>query len=171
MLRRSSLLALLVALVLLPASDSRAAPVRQPNSLALGLMIGNPLGISGKFWLGGSDAVDIGVGAGPGLRLQGSYLWGLAQLLSNPRDAQLDFYVGAGALVGGGGGYCGFYGRWGYHRCGGGAYVGARIPVGIDLRLREAPLSFALELAPGVALGADRAGALLDGILYARVVL
>lgn len=165
---RISALALLTLLI---SADSNAAPVRQPSSLGLGLMIGSPLGVSGKYWLGGSDAIDVGLGLGPGLRLQGSYLWGLSQLLSNPRDAQLDLYVGVGAMVGGGIGYCGWYGRgWGYHRCGGG-FIGGRVPIGIDLRLKQAPLSLALEIAPGIAIGPNHSGALVDGLLYARFLL
>ncbi len=163
---------LILPFVLGLALDAGAAPVRQPSSLGLGFMVGSPTGLTGKYWLGGSDAIDAGLGFGPGFRVQASYLWGLAQLLRSTGDAQLDFYVGLGGLVGSGRGWCGWYdGGRRYAACGGDPYLGARLPVGIDLRLRQAPLSFGFEIAPAIAMGPHGAGGFLDALLFARVVL
>ncbi|HWV38228.1 MAG TPA: hypothetical protein VN033_07085 [Vulgatibacter sp.] len=161
---------LFLALLLGASSAAEAAPVRQPSVNALGFMLGGPTGISFKHWFGGSDAFDVGVGAGPGLRLHADYLWGIAQLLSNTSDMHLDFYVGAGGVVGlGGHGWCGWY--EGRGRCANGAYLGARVPVGLDLGLRRAPVNFGFELAPGVAISSHRAGGLVDAFLFGRVRL
>jgi len=163
---------LLFAALLGVSSTAGAAPVRQPSSNALGFMLGGPTGISFKHWFGGSDAFDVGVGAGPGLRVHADYLWGIAQLLTNTSDMHLDFYVGAGGVLGFGGyGWCGWYdGRRG-HYCADDAYLGARIPVGLDLGLRRAPITFGLEVAPGLAISPHRAGPLVDAFLYGRVRL
>lgn len=163
---------LVFALLLGISSAAGASPVRQPNSNALGFMLGGPTGIGFKHWFGGSDAFDLGVGAGPGLRVHADYLWGIAQLLSNTSDMQLDFYLGAGGVLGFGGyGWCGWYdGRRG-HYCHDDAYIGARIPIGLDMGLRRAPLSFGLEVAPGLAISPHGAGSLVDAFLFARVKL
>ncbi|HEY0838889.1 MAG TPA: hypothetical protein VGD74_01760 [Vulgatibacter sp.] len=163
---------LLFALVLGAASAAGAAPVRQPNSNAIGFMLGGPTGLNFKHWFGGSDAFDVGLGAGPGLRLHADYLWGISQLLSNTSDMQLDFYVGAGGMFGFGGyGWCGWYDRRGGYYCRESAYLGGRVPLGLDMRLRRAPLSFGLEIAPGIVVSRWGGDGLVDAFLFARVHL
>lgn len=151
--------------------EAGAAPVRQPSSLGLGFLAGSPTALSLKYWLGGSDAIDLAVGAGPGLRVHGDYLWGIAQLLPNTRSGQLDLYLGAGAILGTARGWCGWYGRGRDRFCHGDPYIGMRVPVGLDFRLRQAPLSFGLEIAPGIAVSSHYAGGLVDAAFFARVVL
>ena len=65
------LTSLALVATLLTAAAAHAGPVKQPEGLALGIMVGGPTGLTGKYYLGGSDAVDIGLGVGPGLRLHG----------------------------------------------------------------------------------------------------
>lgn len=159
---------LLLALFLLLPWRAEAAPVNHPDRWALGLMLGGPTGISAKHWLGGSDAIDIGLGTGPGLRLHADYLFGLAQLLSNTRDAKMDLYLGVGGVVGVARGWCGYYDRRRY--CDGDAFVGARVPIGLDITLRRVPLEFGLEFAPGIWFPGPAHG-LFDAFLFARVLL
>src|SRR5262245_7697593 len=93
--------AFLVALVLIVALPltAGARPVSERSRWGLGFMIGQPTGLTLKHWLGGSDAFDIGVGGGPGIRAHGDYLFGLANL-SSGGDLNVDLYVGPGAIVG-----------------------------------------------------------------------
>jgi len=144
------------------APSARAEPVNQPAGWGLGLMLGYPLGLNAKYWLGGPNAFDLAFGGGPGLRLHGDFEWGLAQVLKNKSDLTLDLYLGAGGAITFPSGFCGPYGdRFCDHK----VFVGARVPFGIDARLRKAPVDFGLELAPGIWVG-NYVEALLDVFLF-----
>lgn len=159
----------LCLLVLLAARPAEAAKPSRRASWGLGFMLGEPTAFTVKHWLGGPNAIDLALGTGPGLRLHGDYLWGLSRLASS-RDIDLDLYVGAGGAVGLGDGWCGFY--RGRRFCDDDrAWIGARIPFGLDLLLRQAPLEFGLEVAPGIAIGEPGVGGLLDVAFIVRVLL
>lgn len=155
------------------AAPVRADAVSQPAGWGLGLMLGAPTGLTLKYWTGAANALDLGLGVGPGLRVHGDYLWGIAQLLSNKSDLTLDLYVGAGPVLGVSRGWCGTAFR---PRPKGGCregalFVGARVPFGLDARVTRAPVTFGLELAPGLWLGRDFVSGLLDAFLFVRVLL
>ena len=147
------------------AALSRAEPVSHQESWGLGLMLGSPLGINAKHWLGGANAFDLAVGGGPGLRFHGDYEWGIAQVLKNKSDLTLDLYLGVGGVVGFGSGLCGYYPD---RFCSSNVYGGARVPFGLDFQLARAPVNFGLELAPGILFGNDGVGALFDVFLFVR---
>ncbi len=165
------LVAALVGASLFASAPSQASSsVSQPTGWGLGLMLSFPTGITAKQWLGGPNAWDSGVGVGPGVRLHADYLWGLAQLLPNTSDATLDAYLGAGPVVGVARGWCGLSFDPGGACEGGPLFAGGRVPVGLDLRLRRAPLDLGLEVAPGLWLAPSPSG-LLDAFLFVRVLL
>lgn len=162
--------ALAVAL-LLGSSAASAEPVSHREGWAIGIMLGAPTALSLKNYLGGANAWDIGVGVGPGVRIHGDFLFGLAQLLRNKSDLTMDLYLGIGGALGVPRGWCGtaFRPDW---KCGTGAVYGAvRVPMGLDLRLTRAPLSFGFELAPGVWFGEGFVGGLLDAAIFFRFLL
>jgi len=151
----------------LDASPSPANPVNHKNGWGLGLMLGSPTGISAKYWLGGSNAVDFAVGGGPGLRFHADHLWGLDQLMKDTSEMTLDMYLGAGGVVG----FIRTY-HTGYYRrefeddeMG---FVGARMPFGIDCRLRKTPLEFGLELAPEILMTPYFVSPWLEGYVFVR---
>jgi hypothetical protein len=156
------------ASLLFGATPSRAEPVSHPESWGLGLMLGSPLGINVKHWLGGANAFDLAVGGGPGLRFHGDYEWGLAQVLRNKSDLTLDLYLGLGGVVGVGNGLCGYYPD---RFCSSDVYGGARVPFGLDFKLTREPVNFGLELAPGILFGNGGVGGLFDVFLFVRYVL
>ena len=146
---------------------ANAEPVKQREGWGLGLMLGYPIGLNAKYWLGGANAVDIAVGGGPGFRVHGDFDWGLAQLLRNKSDLTLDLYLGVGGAIGFASGFCGYYGD---RFCRDRFVVGARVPFGIDARLRRAPVNFGLELAPGIWVGNYVEG-LFDVFIFVRFLL
>jgi hypothetical protein len=77
--------------------------------------------------------------------------------------------VGLGPFVGAFQGPCGpgFFDN----RCNGDVYFGGRVPFGVELLLKEVPLTFGLELAPGLAFAPARAGLLLDFLFAIRWLL
>jgi hypothetical protein len=155
-----------LALFLLAAPSANAEAVHQPAGWGLGLMLGYPLGLNAKYWLGGANAFDLAVGGGPGLRFHGDYEWGLAQVLKNKSDLTLDLYLGVGAAVAYASGFCGYYGN---NFCQDRVFVGGRVPFGIDARLRRAPVDFGLELAPGIWVG-NYVEALFDVFLFVHYI-
>lgn|SRR5215469_8643344 len=155
-----------LALFLFGAPSVKAEPVNQPAGWGLGLMLGYPLGLNAKYWLGGPNAFDLAVGGGPGVRFHGDYEWGLAQVLKNKSDLTLDLYLGAGGAVTFASGFCGYYGdKFCEHR----VFAGVRVPFGIDARLRKAPVDFGLEIAPGIWFG-NYVEALFDAFLFVHFI-
>ena len=142
-------------------------PVSRPDRWALGFMLGDPTGLTLKRYLG-RNAFDAYLGVwAPGLRFGGDYLVDLGRLVNSPK-VDLDIYVGGGAFAGVLQGPCGP----GFISCGGGAgYVGGRMPLGAELLLKEAPVTFGVEVAPGIGIGNFGAGFILDFELIARVLL
>ena len=71
-------------------------------SWGIGLMLGEPTGLSIKRYLG-RDALHLYLGGayGPGLRVGVDYLFGLAQL-HDGRNASVDLFVGVGGFAGAG---------------------------------------------------------------------
>lgn len=157
---------LLLWLTVLSGGLAAAEPVNQPQGWGLGLMLGSPLGLNAKYWFGGPNAVDIGVGGGPGFRIHADYDWGLAQVLKNKTDLTLDLYLGVGGAVAFASGFCEYYGD---RFCQDRVFGGVRVPFGIDARLRRAPVNFGLELAPGMWVGSYLSG-LFDAFLFVRFI-
>ena len=149
--------------------DSPSTNYRTP-SWGLGLMLGEPTGLSIKRYLG-RDAVHVYLGGayGPGLRLGFDYLFGLAEV-HNGRSASIDVFVGLGAFAGALRGACDGINNW-QGTCNGDAYLGARMPIGLELRFRNVPISLGLEMAPGLAFASGRSGLLIDADLALRVLL
>jgi hypothetical protein len=165
---RSLLLAFLVAAPVM-AAPARGAiePISRGDRWAFGVMLGDPTGLTLKRYLG-RNAFDAYLGFwAPGLRLGADFLWNLGRLVRSPK-VDMDLYVGAGAFGGALSGPCGP----GFISCGGGeGYVGGRMPFGAELILKEAPVTFGAEIAPGIAAGNFGAGFILDFLLIARVLL
>ncbi len=165
---RKVLFVLLLALAI-PAT-AHARPVREPSQWGIGFALGRPTGLTLKHYMGGSDAFDIVVGGGPGLRIHGDYLFGLAQLASS-RDMNLDLYLGPGVILGLD------RDRW----CGGwrgrdfchddDPYLGVRAAFGLDFVFRRAPVSFGFEVAPAVLIDTHDADGTFDLFAFVRFLL
>ena len=169
--RRVLLAGLMATAVLASTRSAEAEPVSQPEGLAFGLTLGWPMGVTMKHWLGGSNAWDLGVGVGPGLRLHADFLFGIAQVLSDTSDLTLDLYIGGGPIIGVTSVWCGrtFAPT---DKCDDGrVFAGVRVPVGIDFRLRETPLEFGVEVAPGLWFAPSFFSGLLDAFVFVRFVL
>jgi hypothetical protein len=161
----------LIGALLFSTGAAYAEPVNHREGWAIGLMLGAPTALSLKNYLGGANAWDIGIGVGPGVRLHGDFLFGLAQLLRNKSDLSMDLYLGLGGVIGVPRGWCGTAFRPDWKCSSGSVYGAARVPMGLDLRLTRAPLTFGIELAPGVWFGEGFVGGLLDAAIFFRFLL
>lgn len=107
----------------------------QQKNFGLGIILGEPTGISGKLWTSGENAFDFAAAwsfKGDGhLLLQADYVWHIFRLISVP-SGRLPFYVGVGGRV----------------VFANDATIGVRVPLGLDYMFSNAPVDIFLELVP-----------------------
>lgn len=106
----------------------------------LGAMVGNPIGVSYKHWLGQDQAVDGGLGmtileSKSRASLHSDYLFHSAGALIFNEDYPLDLHYGVGGRM----------------KFGDDIQLGVRVPVGVTHQIEETSDMFA-ELAPIVDL-------------------
>jgi len=154
MMARKLLLALFGIVVL--ASTAAEARPRPGGSLGgrrfdanktfgLGLELGAPLGVNGKYFVKSDQAIDFGLGANysyynrSGLHLYGDYLFHPVSLAS-AEAFELPFYVGIGGRF------------WNFdddrNRLNGATAIGVRVPVGISFDFNNVPLDIFVQIVP-----------------------
>ncbi len=107
-----------------------------PGTFELGAILGEPTGISAKYWTGSNTAIDGALSwslkddHGDDMYIHGDFLWHDFGLIDS-ESGQVPIYYGVG-------------GRIILHEE---ARLGARIPVGISWLLGGAPLDLFLEVA------------------------
>jgi len=149
------MVAVVVAGALLAGAGDAAARPRPSRStqrfsanknFGLGLMLGAPSGLSGKWFFGPDTALDFGLGAiryyrhRDGLHLHADYLWHPVSLVSAP-PFELPLYVGVGGRVL-------FFDDDNDDRVDNdGVAIGVRGPVGIAFDFNNVPLDVFFEIA------------------------
>jgi hypothetical protein len=122
-------LQILVILLLLSLSATYAQ-----SKFGLGIILGEPTGVSAKLWTGGTNALDFAAAwsfKGDGhLLLQADYVWHSA--IIGPSSGKLAFYYGIGGRV----------------IFSDDPLIGARVPVGLDYKFDTAPVDIFVELVP-----------------------
>ncbi len=120
----------------------------------LGIQLGGPTGIAGKYYLGGRrNAIDFVVGAysddndfDDDLYVHVNYHWHLVELTSGGGVA-IPFRMGVG-------GFFGTFDDWG-NDFDNDVNLGARMPVGLDFDLESAPVQFWVEIGIGLSIFED----------------
>jgi hypothetical protein len=117
------------------------------KTFGLGVELGEPIGLNGKYFFTGKAALDFGVGFiddyyfGPGFHLYGDFLYHPVSIVSN-HAFKLPFYFGVGLRF------------WDFGYCVGnvcsygGQALGLRAPVGISFDFKRAPLDVFIQLVP-----------------------
>lgn len=118
------------------------------KTFGLGLELGEPTGLNGKYFVSAKSALDFGVGwiyrhyyYGDGVHLYGDFLYHPTSLVSAD-SFELPFYVGVGLRY------------WDFEYCDNrvcgfeGSAIGIRIPLGISFDFNNAPLDIAIQLVP-----------------------
>lgn len=145
--------------VLALTAQVHATEIGSSRPFGLGIQLGTPSGLSGKFYLGGRrNAIDFGVGAWYGdgfydsFYAHGTYSWHFPELTSGGGVA-IPWRAGVGGWIASG--------YWGWGRYRSDAILGVRVPIGLDFDLETAPVQFFVEAAlamsifPGIAAGLD----------------
>jgi hypothetical protein len=91
-------LALCVHLSALAAVRAQSQTPRT-GRLGLGLIMGNPIGATGKYWINPTQAVDAGVGYSGDLAFYADYLWHGWKVFPQPREGELAGRMGLGIRV------------------------------------------------------------------------
>ena len=140
---------LAVAMVL--CGIANAAP---RDGMGIGVIVGEPTGISLKKWIGDDRALDAGIAwsfsENDSLHLHADYLFHRFDLMSGPEvKGQLPLYFGIGARV-----------KLkeennGRGRNDGDALVGVRVPLGISYLFADAPFDLFAEIVPVLDVAPD----------------
>lgn len=106
----------------------------QDRGFGIGVILGEPTGLSVKSWITSKTAVDAAVAWAlhdPSLHIHADFLVHKFDLVTIS-EGQLPFYLGLGARV----------------KLADETMFGARIPIGIDYLFEEAPLDIFFEIVP-----------------------
>jgi hypothetical protein len=107
----------------------------QQKDFGLGIILGEPTGVSAKLWTTGENAFDFAAAwsfQGNGnLLLQADYVWHIFRLIP-VESGRLPFYVGVGAEV----------------VFANDPVLGVRVPLGLDYLFANAPVDIFVELVP-----------------------
>lgn len=134
-MKKSVILAFL-ALLFVSVSSVQAQPKGTEGDKGLGIIIGDPTGVSFKAWLNSKHAFDLAlawtVERNDALHIHGSYLYHNNDFF-NPNRGRMPLYYGIGGRV-----------KSNSNR----TTVGVRIPFGFEYLFQGAPLGLFLEVAP-----------------------
>lgn len=86
----------LTALLLTAGGEARA---QQAGQLGAGVILGWPIGFTGKYWINGSQAFDAGLGFGDHFTLWGDFTWHAWHILPQPSQGKLGAYASFGPLI------------------------------------------------------------------------
>lgn len=134
-----------------PAGGGSTRSFEANKTFGLGLELGSPTGINGKYFVSPSGALDFGAGYiyhhpfygndSDGLHLYGDFLWHPLSFVSAPAF-ELPFYFGVGGRF------------WDFRYCDRfrcydqGYAFGVRVPVGIAFDFNTIPLDVFIQLVP-----------------------
>jgi hypothetical protein len=156
MTARKILLATLgIALFTTAAADARPRPNGQlggrrfdaNKTFGLGLELGAPTGITGKYFLSADRALDFGIGAIYGYRdrsgfhIYGDYLFHPVSLASTA-PFELPFYIGIG------GRFWSFDDSRDNDPIDGASAIGLRVPIGVSFDFNNVPLDIFVQVVP-----------------------
>jgi hypothetical protein len=122
---------ILVLLVLIFISNTNA----QSNGIGVGLIVGEPTGISGKYWTGSTTAFDAGLAWSfideNAFQIHADYIFHNMRLITIS-DGKLPFYYGIGARL----------------KTATDIQLGVRVPLGLAYLFRNAPIDIFIEVVP-----------------------
>jgi hypothetical protein len=125
------------------------------EDLGIGIQLGQPMGVTGKYWLSSTTAVDAAAGYhfNSNFDIHADFLWHSFSSF-NVSDGRMPFYLGLGGRVFGGND----------------SQFGIRLPLGVSYLFPSQPLEAFAEIAPVVKI-APGIGADIDGAVGLRLYL
>lgn len=134
------------------------------RDLGLGIVLGEPTGFSGKYWLDDQKAIDgiVGYRWGKSVVLAGDFLWHFAQPFGADNDftSRLFAYVGGGLMFGAFNSSSAGNTNTNATEFG----LALRIPAGLEWRSFDQQFGVYLEVAPGMAIAPSTAAVFNGGV-------
>lgn len=90
----------LLTLICLLAAANGPLWAQTAGEFGAGVVLGSPTGITGKYWLNDTRALDAGLGFDSDVLIYGDYLWHSFTVLPQPAEGKLPLYLGLGLQVG-----------------------------------------------------------------------
>lgn len=154
------------AVLLICTGIQTAAAQQSSDKVGIGLMAGEPTGLSFKAWTSDTHAFDAGLawslGRYDALHIHADYLWHDFSVFDQVDSGQLPLYYGIGGRIL----FADDYPDPGDEN----VVIGARVPVGVNYLLDNSPIGFFLEVAPIINL-APETDLDLDGAIGIRFYL
>jgi hypothetical protein len=122
------------------AATGGTAHAEEKGVLGVGIIVGEPTGVCGKYYLGNDTAIDAAAGAaflGRGAQIHGDFLWH-PWVLDQKETFALPVYVGVGARI---------LNHEGESDDDDHVRIGVRVPVGIVFDFTKIPLDVFVEVA------------------------
>lgn len=117
---------------------------KSQDKVGIGLMAGEPTGLSFKAWTSGTNAFDAGLawslGRYDAINLHADYLWHNFEVFNRVESGQMPIHYGIGGRIV----FADDYPDPGDNK----AVLGARIPVGINYLIDDSPIGLFFEVAP-----------------------
>lgn len=139
------------------------AQVPSGGDFGVGLMLGEPSGLTGKYWFNNVNAVDVHMAfdfTDEAFVVFSDYLFHFdAFKLASGANVDVPVYIGVGGKFAVNGDNRG--------NDDGDVTLGARIPLGVTVLLKKAPLEIFVEIAPGVRIIPSTSGD-IDGAIGLR---
>ena len=147
-------LALLSVTVGIPA-QAITSRVGSAEDIGVGIALGQPMGVTGKYWLSSTAAIDGAAGYhfNKNFDIHSDYLWHSFSSFE-VQNGRLPFYFGMGGRV----------------NLGNDSNFGMRLPLGVSYLPSNDPYEFFAEVAPVVRL-LKNLGVDIDGVVGVRVYL
>ena len=125
------------------AHAEQSATSHAGGPFGLGVILGSPTGLSGKYWLSRETALDFAVGGAlvdGGLHIHADHLWHKELFKTKEKSLHFPFYIGVGPFLRTNVGKNNQLG------------VGARVPFGASFTKSDLPLDVFLEIAPALRI-------------------
>jgi len=114
------------------------------SGFGMGIMLGEPSGLSGKLWSGGNNAFDFGLAwstsKNSGVAFHADYVWHKMDMISVDKGA-LPFYYGIGVRY--------------RNRDNSDDNIGVRVPFGLDYLFAQSAFDVFFEVVPILDLAPD----------------
>lgn len=149
----------LLALLLIFSFHNLSSAQDTGKNLGIGVIVGEPTGLSLKSWTGGNNAFDVGLawslGRYDAINIHADYLWHNYETFSEVEHGNIPLYYGIGGRI---------------VLDDNNARIGARIPIGVNYLFADSPIGLFFEVAPIINI-APSTDFDLDGGLGARFYL
>ena len=135
---------ILTVVLLISISFGTATAGSNSSGFGMGIMLGEPSGLSGKLWSGGNNAFDFGLAwstsKNSGVAFHADYVWHKMDMITVDKGA-LPFYYGIGVRY--------------RNRDNSDDNIGVRVPFGLDYLFAQSAFDVFFEVVPILDLSPD----------------